>query len=316
MASVEAIPSFSWTDKEPQRIRPFKPVYHITMALQNSAPSDLIVMDRNYRDRIQERRQLMIQYPSIVVGAIPQGKAAVQEFYSYLMSNYLPNRYPSMFTLCTDKKILRNQVTGATFPVLPPDNSIEGLRTIGETVEDDFFLLHETNEGHRSVAYVCCYCSGFDPSEKLDKLLDEIHEPVPSYHRIGPSMEKLFRRVKVGKNLKRVNWSVVDSPILFNCKSNHIHEDDLDQLQEDEDIDISQARMRVELQTLSRLPKTGAILFSFKTFLYTLEEIKAEGLGSQLADAIDGLRQGNAPGMWTYKGAIRWGSKVKQYLRS
>lgn len=74
--------------------------------------------------------------------------------------------------------------------------------------------------------------------------------------------------------------------------------------------------MRVELQTLSRLPKTKAILFSFKTLLYTLEEIKAEGLGPQLADAIDGLGQGNAPNMWTYKGAIRWGKAVKSFLRS
>lgn len=208
MTHVEPIPDFLWADKEPQRIRPFKPVYHITMALQNTSPSDLIVMDRNYKDHVLERRQLMNQYPSIVVGAIPRGKAAVQEFYSYLVSYYLPSRYPSMFTLCADEKRLRNHVTGATFPVFPPDDPIEGLRTIGETVEDDFFLLRETNEGHRSVAYVCCYCSGFDPSDKLDKLLDEIHKPVPSYHKIGPSMEKLFRRVKVGKNLKRVNVSL------------------------------------------------------------------------------------------------------------
>lgn len=79
--------------------------------------------------------------------------------------------------------------------------------------------------------------------------------------------------------------------------------------------DATQARVRVELQTLSRLPITKAVMFSFKTHLYTLEEIKAEGLGPQLAEAIDGLGQGNAPGMWTYKGAIRWGKKVKEYLR-
>lgn len=74
--------------------------------------------------------------------------------------------------------------------------------------------------------------------------------------------------------------------------------------------------MRVELQTLSRLPKTRAVLFSFKTHLYTLEEIKAEGLGPDLAIAIEGLGKGNAPGMWTYKGAIRWAKKVKEFLRS
>ncbi|ROV96574.1 hypothetical protein VMCG_07838 [Cytospora schulzeri] len=316
MSSVEPMTNFQWSEKEPLKFRPFKPKYHITMALQNSSPSDLIVMDRNYKDHILERRQLMVQHPTIVVGAIPQGKAAVQELYTYLMSDYLPKRFPSMFSLSEDGKTFRNQVTEASFPTLPPDDPIEALRTIGETVEDDVFLLHETDKGHRSVAYVCCYCSGFDPSEKLDKLLDEIHAPVPSYDKIGPSMERFFSRVKVGKNAKRVNWSVVDSPILFNCEGNHVHGEDIEQVIEDEDIDISQARMRVELQTVSRLPETGAIAFSFKTHLYTLEEIKAEGLGDQLADAIDGLRHGNAPGMWTYKGAIRWGKKAKEFLRS
>ena len=208
MSSVEPMTSFQWAEKEPLKFRPFKPVYHITMAVQNSPPSELIVMDRNYKERVLERRQLMDQHTSIVVGAIPQGKAAVQELYSFLMSGYLPTRYPNMFSLSDDSKRLQNQVTGASFPTVPPEDSVEALRIIGETVEDDVFLLHETPEGHRSVAYVCCYCSGFDPSEKLDKLLVEIHEPVPSYHKIGPSMERFFSRVKVGKNVKRVNVSV------------------------------------------------------------------------------------------------------------
>lgn len=145
MSSVEPMTAFQWAEKEPLKFRPFKPVYHITMALQNSSPSELIVMDRNYMDRIHDRRQLMTQHPSIVLGAIPQGKAAVHEFYSYLVSDYLPHRYPDMFSLSDDGKEFRNQVTRASFPALPPDDPIEALRTIGETVDDDMFLLHETD---------------------------------------------------------------------------------------------------------------------------------------------------------------------------
>lgn len=37
----------------------------------------------------------------------------------------------------------------------------------------------------------------------------------------------------------RWKWSVVDSPILFNCKGNHVLEEDLDHVIRDEDIDIS-----------------------------------------------------------------------------
>ncbi len=72
----------------------------------------------------------------------------------------------------------------------------------------------------------------------------------------------------------------------------------------------------MELQTLTRLPKTQAILFSFKTYLWPVKEVKEEGLGPQFADAIEGLPRGNAPGMWVYKGGIRWGKSVCAYLRS
>jgi hypothetical protein len=64
------------------------------------------------------------------------------------------------------------------------------------------------------------------------------------------------------------------------------------------------------------MPNTQAVLFSFKTYLYPIQEIKAEGLGTEFADAIEGLQKGNAPGMWRYKGAIRWGKSVCEYLRA
>lgn len=71
----------------------------------------------------------------------------------------------------------------------------------------------------------------------------------------------------------------------------------------------------MERQLLHRLPQTRALLFSFKTLLYTLPEIKAEGLGESLAQAIDGLKEGSAPGFHLYKRAAVWGDSVRIYLR-
>ncbi|EFW99695.1 hypothetical protein CMQ_13 [Grosmannia clavigera kw1407] len=302
-----------WEGSDPRPFRPFKPVYHITMALQSSVPEDLIVLDRNYRDRIDIRRAVIVAHPKTVMGIIPspdspsdpspKAKAAVDELYEYLMGSYLPARYPSAF------------------------------RILAETVEDDFFLLQEENgitpvpaeevaalpsayppTSHRLTAFLCCFASGFDPSSKLGLLLRDIHTPVPSYDKIGPSMERFFSRIQVGKNVKRLNWSVQTHSDLFIPKGNHIVEGDV--FTEDEEIDITKSHMRVECQTVTRLPKTGIVLFSFKTYLFPIAEIKAEGLGPGLADAIQGLKQGNAPGMWVYKGAVRWGKGVCDYLRS
>ena len=72
----------------------------------------------------------------------------------------------------------------------------------------------------------------------------------------------------------------------------------------------------MELQTLTRLPRTRFILFSFKTYLYPLRDVRAEGLGPDLADAVDGLDGGNCPGMWTYKGSRHWAAAACEYLRS
>ena len=72
---------------------------------------------------------------------------------------------------------------------------------------------------------------------------------------------------------------------------------------------------RSELQTLSRLPRTQAILFNFKTYLENIRGIKDEGRGPEFADAIEGLTKGNTPDMWNYKGAHRWADDVIRYLR-
>jgi len=47
-----------------------------------------------------------------------------------------------------------------------------------------------------------------------------------------------------------------------------------------------------------------------------LRDIKLEGLGNDLADAIDGLKRGSVPAINVYKRGPVWGQAVKEYLRS
>ncbi|KAF4457040.1 hypothetical protein F53441_955 [Fusarium austroafricanum] len=311
---IEPLHDFDWKNAPRRQLRPFKPTYHITMAIQAHTPSELITIDEDYLDRVTHRRNIVATHGSTVHGCTPEGDAAVRELYTYLLSDHLPKRFPTIFQLSKDNSMCENLATGKTFPTLPDGNMDAALRVLGETVEEDLFLLQQTPEGHRSVAFMCCFPSGFDPSSKLGKTLVEIHAPVPSYEKIGSSMEKFFGKLEVGKSVKRTNWSVQTHTELFNCAGNHITGDDT--YKNDEDVDITKTFLRIELQVLTRLPKTRAILFSFKTYLYPVRQIKEEGLGPAFADAIEGLTKGNAPGMWTYKSAVRWGSSVMEYLRS
>ncbi|KAK8088508.1 hypothetical protein PG997_003469 [Apiospora hydei] len=333
---------FNWETTGPHKFRPFKPIYYITMAVRSSTPSDLIAIDSNYLSRIQLRQDLIRDHADHVVGSLPSGADAVRETYTYLQ-DFLLSRYPTLFSREAEKGLFRNHVTQRSLPLeLPADaDPVAALKLMGAMVEDDLFLLRATPEGHLCVALLCCFPSGFDPAEKLGKVLKDIHGPVPSYDKIGASMERFFSRLEVGKSVVRNNvrgagnplfvnplmvpmflavcfltvkvlqlgrvadcimfffqWSINTAPELYNVSGNHIYETDV--YEEDMDVDISKAQIRVELQTLTRLPKTQAILFSFKTYLYPVTDIKAEGLGPEVADAIEGLPKGNAPGMWKY----------------
>lgn len=96
-------------------------------------------------------------------------------------------------------------MTGRTFPSTPPKDPETCLQILGETVEEDIFLLKETETTHVCLAFTCCFPTGFDPSSKLGLGLTGIHGPVPSYEKIGPSMERFFRKLEVGKSVKRMN---------------------------------------------------------------------------------------------------------------
>lgn len=251
---------------------------HLAEALKADTPQELITIDSDYLSRVTLRRSLIARHGATVHGCTPPGRAAVAELYAYLVSSYLPARYPSLFQLTTGPLsspalllLLHNLVTGKKCPATPPEDADAALRILGETVEEDLFLLRETPRGHESTAFVCCFPLGFDPSEKLGRLLSEIHAPVPGYDRIAASMERFFGRLEVGKSVKRMNvcmqsppppfffspltlplsiyrhwrvltshrqWSVQTHDQLFICKGNHILAND-DSYTPDEDVDIS-----------------------------------------------------------------------------
>lgn len=162
-------------------------------------------------------------------------------------------------------------------------------------------------------------------------------------------MDRFFVKMELGKAVRRTNWSITTNAKLYSEGGNHLYSggsthsgadteavsgggsttaanektldvdaSSLEQSieQQKKDVEIENCRLRCERQTLHRLPKTKALVFAFKTYQYTLEEVKAEGSGPELAEAIPGLAQGSVPDMAYYKRQVVWGDKVVEYLRS
>ncbi|PPJ54068.1 hypothetical protein CBER1_06336 [Cercospora berteroae] len=237
---------------------------------------------------------------------------------------------------------LHNLVSDEYIPLHEPD-ALRALRTLGAHVDTDFLILLPSSTSntpdeqpiYHLQAFICCFPSGFSlQKDKFGRTLAEIHAPVPGYKaKLEKSMDRFFAKLPKGKAVKRSNWAITTDEELFKEGGNHLYDDGheretggekLDMTssipsfisQQKENVVIENCRLRSERQTLFRLPRTGAIVFSFKTYQYRLEDVKRDGYGEELAKAIEGLERGSVPEMAIYKREVVWGDKVREFLRS
>ncbi|KAF2997594.1 hypothetical protein E8E13_002830 [Curvularia kusanoi] len=209
--TIEPLPTLDISTEEPIKARPFKPKYHMTMALENSTISDLLTMDNTYTPRLTLRRHLLTTHPSETIASNPTADPAVLELYTWLTQTYLPLRFPTIFTLSSTN--LKNTCTGDSLP-LTPSSATEALHLLGAHIDTEFLILlpstQPEDEGkYRLEAFVTCFPSGFRTRDKLGLLLAEIHAPVPHYRqKLERSMDRFFAALGVGRVVKRWNWTV------------------------------------------------------------------------------------------------------------
>jgi hypothetical protein len=164
----------------------------MTMALENTTLSDLVAMDNTFASRCSIRKSLIQAQRHEVLACNPAAIPAVLELYHWLVSTYLPKRFPdSVYRRTDDGMGLRNAVTGDIMPLrLSEDEAEDALRLLGENIDDEFLIMlpsHEKEAGeeketkYRLEAFINCFPSGFNTRSKLNMLLDEIHAPVPGY---------------------------------------------------------------------------------------------------------------------------------------
>ncbi|CAG8164800.1 unnamed protein product [Penicillium nalgiovense] len=338
---ITPLDGFNWKETEPLQFRPFrgKDKYNLTM-------------DKTYKNRLALRKSILDQHHDIVVAInndqTPEEDArirpAIGELYNFVLGTYLPARYPSMFQLNAESSLFHNLVTGATWPTTlsPTTSAIQALEILAQTVDEDFLILLpelslNSDEQPRYVlqAYATCFPSGFNTRKKLGLRLVDIHGPVPRYQeKIERSMDKFFARIEVGKFVKRVNWSItIDTGLFAAFGGTHAVPGKTEETIELGKLNVDQvcrlwARwfdgitliplktlLRCERQTLHRLPVSKALIFTIHTYVYPVRQIKDEGSGEELANAIEGLKKGNVPEMHTYKKGDVWGEALNDFLR-
>lgn len=241
----------------------------------------------------------------------------IKTFYNSIRQEYLP----------IDADVYYSVYSKEPYNFTDVEISERLIRMLARTTQEDFLILM-LDEGGEEYILKCgsfAFPFGFNPAEKVNLPLKYIHTPVPFYkEKIESSMDKFFKRVKVGYWVQRNNWGIQSHGELFSPGDEQVGGDgtfpaghgtpdeEIVPLKADE-LDFSNVFLRTERQSLFRLPKTKAMLFTIRTYMTPIEQIRETEPKENSINLI-GAINAMPPAMKQYKRADEWGPAVIDYL--
>jgi hypothetical protein len=262
--------------------------YRMTMGLMALKPADWIEIDSRYASEIALRKRLLDERRSDVLAALPGSDAACHEVLGQL-AGFLPERFPERFERTGSELV--NRQTGERWTV---DGDVpDPLEIAGRLVQEDLCILQEVGGELRLTAGVLCFPNRWRLADKLGRPMQAIHAPVPSYaERLGKPVDRFIGMLAPERPVWRLNWSLTDDPALFQPVGHGRRDTDPGITRENAGVRIT---LRVERQTLRRLPRTGAVLFTIRTHQRPLEALAARPQElDRLAKAVRGLPEDTA----------------------
>ncbi|WAC27629.1 heme-dependent oxidative N-demethylase family protein [Ancylobacter sp. SL191] len=273
------------------------------------APLDLaewIEPDAKLSQTLTERAALMRDKRDVVFRA-EEGTEDAQRETLELLVEHLTQRFPDQYRL--EGRRLDVLATGASFDLDDPARL--PLDTASHIVSDDLVLLTPSEGGYRLVAAALCFPSAWSLAEKFGLTMDGVHEKVPGYPtKLARVMNRIFENLKVDQPVWRVNWSIYPDAALHHPESK-----ERPRAWFDDPANLApEAFVRVERQTLRRLPQTGALLFTIRIHVDPFDAFRRHPEGRALAASLREQILGLDPDQLAYKGLTEHRDAVARAL--
>lgn len=187
---------------------------------------------------------------------------------------------------------------------------------LGREIPDDLLLVKERGGQLYFDAGLVTFAAAWSVTFDVGMSFREIHGPVPRLtgEGITSRAEQFLMRLPADRVYRRVNWTLSAS----GSRKLDISLEELPEWGKDiprlvADRDFGKLQLRIELEHFIRLPMSGAVTFSIRTFMASLEEIKAiPAWRDQLAQILAATPEDIA----TYKGIIDYRDEAIRWLRS
>lgn len=328
---------------EPRLYRPFKSgPYHMNMGIRAMPWEDWIEVDYHYlRFHAIKTRRLQTRGPKVArclpakEGIVDGGEDAARELAEEL-AWFLSRKYPKIFCASFNgNKHCSASINAVTILPLGITYNLETedpIHIIAQIVQDDFAILKEgANAMYYFVGGAILVAGSWRLDEKIGMTLDEIHlsGKVPKFkEKLQSSLTKFFRRLAVDTPYARNNYQFqvvdrsspdeLDPDDLAWCATTNGPEDAepsscLATLNPEGRPTPNDIVFRVERQTLRRLPRTKAVVFSIRTYLTPLEKLASE---PEVPERLAGAVRGWSEDVWSYKKGNLYGDTLLEYLDS
>ncbi len=241
-----------------------------SIGLKPLDPDRWIEVDDHLLPYLAEKRRLYAEIPERVFVEEDGTRDAQREVLD-LLAEYLPKHFPQ-----THRRTGQGvEVVGAA------GNSKSGSAAggLGDTplvaasllVQEDLVIMRRDESGWRLVAGSLCFPSSWSLIEKYGRPLQESHAPVPGFGpgtRPAELINRMFDGLQ-GQAVERYNWSIQSDDALYHPLSDVQRIDRATNRPSrflDGDIN-AHAFIRVERQTLRKLPASRDILFTIRIHL-------------------------------------------------
>ncbi|KAF1816203.1 hypothetical protein P152DRAFT_504931 [Eremomyces bilateralis CBS 781.70] len=312
-----AAPYQDWSleDTKPLPYRPIRHQYFVTMGLRSMQWDEWIELDNHYMtyhdrkaERMKERGDKCCRTaPEAFDGAVE----LVEEF-----CDYLPQRYPNLYR--KTEVGMDNLVTGETFNIVERPLAEDPMQMAGRMVQDDLAIMMERPDGQYYLVAGAILLAGFWRLEdKFGMPLSEIHTSgeVPQYkEKLEKGMMNFFKRLRPETPMLRNNYFIqVDDDVAFShtLGSENSYPFDLSWASAPKNRPVDTYHFRSERQSLRRLPRSGAVVFTIRTYFHPITDIcKEKYVPGRLASGIRSW----APDVSKYRGRAQFEEVLLPYL--
>ncbi|OAP54275.1 hypothetical protein AYL99_11376 [Fonsecaea erecta] len=237
------------------------------MGIRKLNVDDWIIYDNLFLDE-HRRKFERLQDPEVrpVIFQCQDGTYEASKEALAIIVQYITTRYPDMFQV--DGDYLQIPSLGESYRIREPFDR-HPLEIAGLIVYEDVYVLQK---GPDDIYYLkACFLSfppGWHLRDRIGYPLFKMHQAVPHWkEKLQKPMERFFLKLKEGGGVQRNNQFIQTTPAIY-------HPAPLDDYPVCTSID--QVHIRIELQSLMRMPETQALLFTIHPWVLPVKELAHE----------------------------------------